>query len=66
MAVGVLSYAGFTFADVVISDLQWPTWYHWLHGYASALRWRLRLWLSSLVSLKLKIKIRKRVLHPWT
>ena len=33
MAVGVLSYAGFTFADVVISDLQWPTWYHWLHGY---------------------------------
>ena len=33
MAVGVLSYAAFTFADVVISDLQWPTWYHWLHGY---------------------------------
>ena len=33
MAAGVLSYAGFTFADVVISDLQWPTWYHWLHGY---------------------------------
>ena len=33
MAVGVLSYAAFTFADIVISDLQWPTWYHWLHGY---------------------------------
>ena len=33
MAVGVLSYAAFTFADVVIPDLQWPTWYHWLHGY---------------------------------
>jgi SSS family solute:Na+ symporter len=33
MAVGVLSYAVFTFADVLISDLQWPTWYHWLHGY---------------------------------
>ena len=33
MAVGVLSYAAFTFADVVISDLQWPNWYHWLHGY---------------------------------
>ncbi len=33
MAVGVFSYAAFTFADVVISDLQWPTWYHWLHGY---------------------------------
>ena len=32
-AVGVLSYAAFTFADVVISDLQWPNWYHWLHGY---------------------------------
>ena len=33
MAVGVLSYAAFTFADVVIPDVQWPTWYHWLHGY---------------------------------
>ncbi len=33
MAVGVLSYAAFTFADVLIADLQWPNWYHWLHGY---------------------------------
>ena len=33
MAVGVLSYAAFTFADVVVPDLQWPSWYHWLHGY---------------------------------
>ncbi len=33
MAVGVLSYASFTFADVVNPDIQWPSWYHWLHGY---------------------------------
>ncbi len=33
MGVGILSYAAFTFADVVIPDLQWPAWYHWLHGY---------------------------------
>ncbi|MEC8251490.1 MAG: solute:sodium symporter family transporter [Planctomycetota bacterium] len=33
MAVGVLSYAAFTFADVLSADLQWPNWYHWLHGY---------------------------------
>ena len=33
MAVGVLSYAAFTFADALVEDLKWPSWYHWLHGY---------------------------------
>lgn len=33
MIAGILSYAGFTFADKVTPSLQWPSWYHWLHGY---------------------------------
>ena len=33
MAVGVFSYAAFTFADALVEDLKWPSWYHWLHGY---------------------------------
>lgn len=33
MIVGILMYAGFTFADTIIPSLQWPNWYHWLHGY---------------------------------
>ena len=33
MVAGILSYAGFTFADTVVPSLQWPAWYHWLHGY---------------------------------
>ena len=33
MAVGVFSYAAFTFADALVDDLKWPSWYHWLHGY---------------------------------
>lgn len=34
MVSGVLVYAGFTFADTIVPSLVWPTWYHWLHGYA--------------------------------
>jgi SSS family solute:Na+ symporter len=33
MVAGILSYAGFTFADTAFPALQWPAWYHWLHGY---------------------------------